>query len=100
MNGITSYTKFFVRVSSFVGAAFAGLGFLGFIVYLIFLFIAIGTNGIHPSIAYPIITCSAFFAGIVLFFVGMVGEYVLQINTRVLKRPLVVEEERINFDKE
>ena len=98
MNGITSYSKFFVRVSSFIGAAFAGLGFIGLIIYLVFLFVAIGTGGMHPNIVYPIITCSAFFAGVVLFFVGMVGEYVLQINTRVLRRPLVVEEERINFD--
>ena len=29
-----------------------------------------------------------------------VGEYILSINSRVMKRPLVVEEERINFDEE
>ena len=99
MNGITSYSKFFVRISSFIGAIIGCLGFIGFIIYLVFLFIAIGQNTFHPSIAYPIITCSAMFTGIILFFIGMVGEYVLQINTRVLKRPYVVEEERLNFDK-
>lgn len=41
-----------------------------------------------------------FFLGAMqLFFIGFLGEYVLSINTRVLDRPLVVEEERINFDK-
>ena len=35
--------------------------------------------------------------GVILFFLGILGEYVLQINTRVLKRPFVIEEERINF---
>ncbi len=35
--------------------------------------------------------------GIQLFFVGLLGEYIMSINTRVMKRPLVVEEERINF---
>ena len=30
----------------------------------------------------------------------MVGEYILAINSRVMKRPLVIEEERINFDRE
>ena len=35
--------------------------------------------------------------GIQLFFVGLLGEYIMSINTRVMKRPLVVEEEPINF---
>ena len=35
-----------------------------------------------------------------IFFIGLVGEYVLTINSRVMHRPLVVEEERINFDTE
>ncbi len=29
----------------------------------------------------------------------MIGEYILTINQRVMKRPLVVEEERINFEE-
>lgn len=40
-----------------------------------------------------------FFIGSVqLFFIGLLGEYILNINTRVMKRPLVIEEKRINFD--
>lgn len=97
MNGITSYSKYFVRISTFVGAFIGFLGFVGLCVYLGFLFAAIANNGIHPSIAYPIIASTAIFTGIVLFFLGMVGEYVLQINTRVLKRPYVVVEEKLNF---
>ena len=38
--------------------------------------------------------------GIQLLFIGLVGEYILNINTRVINRPLVVEEKRINFDDE
>ena len=34
-----------------------------------------------------------------LFFIGLVGEYILNINTRVIHRPLVVEEKRLNFDE-
>nr|MDQ6940361.1 hypothetical protein [Verrucomicrobiota bacterium] len=33
-----------------------------------------------------------------LFFIGIVGEYIGSIHTQVLRRPLVVERERINFD--
>ena len=34
-----------------------------------------------------------------LFFIGFLVEYVLNINTRVIHRPVVVEEERINLDE-
>lgn len=37
--------------------------------------------------------------GLQLFFTGFLGEYVMAINNRVMNRPLVVEEERINFDQ-
>ena len=36
---------------------------------------------------------------IYFFFIGLLGEYILAINSRVLDRPLVVEEERLNFDE-
>ena len=39
-----------------------------------------------------------FLGGVELFFIGLVGEYILSINSRVLDRPLVVEEERLNFE--
>ena len=40
-----------------------------------------------------------FMGGIILAFMGFMGEYVMAINARVMNRPLVVEEERINFEK-
>ena len=40
-----------------------------------------------------------FFLGAVqLFFIGLIGEYIMSINVRVMNRPLVIEEERINFE--
>lgn len=33
-------------------------------------------------------------------FIGLVGEYVMSINTRVIDRPMVMEEERLNFNKD
>ena len=35
-----------------------------------------------------------------LFFIGFIGEYILSINQRVMNRPLVIEEERINFEED
>ena len=41
-----------------------------------------------------------FMGGVQLAFLGFLGEYVMAINARVMNRPLVVEEERINFKGE
>lgn len=38
--------------------------------------------------------------GLQLMFTGILGEYILSINQRVMKRPLVIEERRINFDND
>ena len=46
----------------------------------------------------PILIGQFFMGSILLFFIGLLSEYILSINTRVMKRPLVVEESRINFD--
>ena len=41
-----------------------------------------------------------FLGSVQIFFIGMVGEYVLSINQRVMNRPLVIEEERLNFEED
>ena len=47
-----------------------------------------------------ILFCLLFFLGsIQLIALGIIGEYVGSIHTLVLKRPLVTEKERINFDE-
>ena len=37
--------------------------------------------------------------GLQLCFLGFLGEYVMNMNVRLMNRPLVVEERRINFDE-
>jgi hypothetical protein len=45
------------------------------------------------------IAIGLFFLGAVqLIFIGLIGEYILSMNQRIMNRPLVIEEERINFD--
>ena len=46
----------------------------------------------------PLVIGVFFLGGVQLFFIGLMGEYILSINQRVLDRPLVVEEERLNFE--
>ena len=46
----------------------------------------------------PMLIGMFFLGAAQLVFIGLLGEYILSINARVLDRPLVVEEERINFE--
>ena len=54
-------------------------------------------NNFKVGIA-PLVIGIFFFAAVQLFFTGILGEYIGAIHTQVLKRPLVIESERINFD--
>ena len=45
----------------------------------------------------PLLIGMCFLGSVQIFFIGLLGEYIMSINTRVMHRPLVVEEERINF---
>jgi len=45
----------------------------------------------------PMLIGVFFFGGLQLFFTGLLGEYIMSMNTRIIDRPLVIEEERINF---
>ncbi|MFA9463376.1 MAG: glycosyltransferase family 2 protein [Velocimicrobium sp.] len=94
MLGITSYTKSLMRLATFVG------GLLGILstIFAIIIFICklADWNGFPAGL--PSIIIGVFFIGAVeLFFMGILGEYILSINTRMLKRPLVVPEEKLNF---
>lgn len=35
-----------------------------------------------------------------VIFIGLLGEYVMSMNKRIMNRPLVIEEERLNFTEE
>ena len=47
----------------------------------------------------PILIGMFLLASVQLAFIGVIGEYVGAILTRVTKRPMVIEEERLNFDE-
>lgn len=97
MLGFTSYSKAIPRYATLLGFIISGICILIAIVYLILKIIYWDT---FPMGVAPIIISLFFLSGIQLFFIGFIGEYILRINTRVAKRPLVIEEERINFSEE
>ena len=95
MLSFTSYTKVGLRLATFMGFIIGGLSGAVGIVYLIMklVFWERFTAGMAP------VLIGMFLLGAVqLVFIGFLGEYILSINSRVMKRPLVVEEKRINFD--
>ena len=95
MIGITSYSKIVLRLATIFGFIASGLSFLSGLGYLIYKIIY--WNCFAVGIA-PLVIGVFFIGSVQLFFIGLLGEYILSINTRVIKRPLVVEEKRINFD--
>lgn len=95
MLSFTSYTKIGMRLASFLGLLMSGGSALGALVCLI---LKLVDGDLFQSGTAAILLTILFIGGLQLFFIGFLGEYVMSINTRVMKRPLVIEEERINFD--
>jgi glycosyltransferase involved in cell wall biosynthesis len=96
MLGITNHSKVPLRLAIFTGFCLAGLSLLVAFGYLLYKLLY--WNSFQLGLA-PLVIGMFFFSSVQLIFLGIVGEYVGAIHTQVLKRPLVVEKERINFDK-
>ncbi|MBQ8804696.1 MAG: glycosyltransferase family 2 protein [Tyzzerella sp.] len=96
MLSVTSYTKIGLRLCTFFGMFIAGGSALVGLVYLIMKLVMWETFTAGMA---PVLIGMFFLGAIQLFFLGFIGEYILSINQRVMKRPLVIEEERINFDE-
>lgn len=97
MLSFTSYTKVGLHLVTFAGLILSGLSILAALVYLVMKLI--WWDQFSAGLA-PLIIGLFFINAVELLFIGFVGEYVMSINTRVMNRPLVIEEERINFDTE
>ncbi len=95
MLSFTSYTKIGLRLATFAGFAIALASVVIGIVYLVMKLIY--WNRFAAGLA-PILIGMFFLGAVQLMFIGFMGEYIMSINSRVMNRPLVVEERRINFD--
>lgn len=97
MLSITSYTKVGLRLATLLGFLCSGISLIIAFIYLILKLVY--WNNFQAG--YTPILLGVFVIGSVqLLFIGLIGEYILNINTRVINRPLVVEEKRLNFDKD
>lgn len=97
MLSFTSYTKIGLRLATFVGIIIAFISMIVAIVYFIYKIFYWDTFNAGMA---PLVIGMFFLGAIQLIFLGIIGEYILSINMRVMNRPLVIEEERINFEKE
>jgi glycosyltransferase involved in cell wall biosynthesis len=96
MLGITNHSKVPLRIAAMAGFTISLLSLLVALGYLVAKLIF--WNELQLGTA-PLLIGIYFFGAVQLFFIGILGEYIGSIHTQVHKRPLVVEKERINFDR-
>lgn len=94
MLSFTTYTKMGLRLATILGFIMSVLSLIVGLVYLIMKLIWWDRFVAGMT---PILIMVTVLGSMQLFFIGFLGEYVLNINRRVMHRPLVIEEERINF---
>ncbi len=95
MLGIINHSKVPLRLATMLGFSMSALSL--FVAFGYFIYKVIYWESFTVGIA-PIVIGLFFFSSVQLFFLGIVGEYISSIHTQVLRRPLVVEKERINFE--
>jgi hypothetical protein len=96
MLGITSHSKVPLRLATMGGFL---LSFISLLISLSYLALKLAFwNRFSLGMA-PLVIGVFFFGSIQLFFIGLLGEYVAAIHTQVMKRPHVIEQERVNFDE-
>jgi glycosyltransferase involved in cell wall biosynthesis len=94
MIGFVNHSKVPLRLAAMGGFVLSALAFILALVYLILKLLFWSK---FPMGTAPLMISLFFFSSVQLFFIGIIGEYLGAVLTQVLKRPLVVEKERINF---
>lgn len=96
MLSFTSYTKIGLRIATVLGFGLAAVSMALAIVYLILKLLYWDRFAAGMT---PLLLAVLILGSVQLFFIGFLGEYILSINKRMMKRPLVIEEERLNFEE-
>ncbi|WP_347223299.1 glycosyltransferase family 2 protein [Bacteroides congonensis] len=94
MLSFTSYTKTGLRFATILGFVMSAVSLMVAVIYLVMKLMFWDR---FPAGTTPILLAVCILGSVQLFFIGFLGEYVLNINKRMMKRPLVIEEERLNF---
>jgi len=94
MTGFVNHTKLPLRLAAFFGFVLAFLSLLVAIGYFVYKLLFWQTFSLGLA---PIVIGLFFFSSVQLIFIGIIGEYIGAIWTQVKNKPLVIEDERINF---
>lgn len=95
MLGFVNHSKVPLRMASFIGFLCSAVSLLVALIYFVYKLCYWDSFQVGQA---PLVIGMFFFASVQLFFLGIVGEYVGSILTQVRRRPLVIEQERINFE--
>ena len=73
------------------------IGFFSFLIAIYYLIMKLRFWDTFQAGMAPLVVGLFFFSGMILIFIGLLGEYMLSINTRIIARPLVIERKRLGF---
>jgi glycosyltransferase involved in cell wall biosynthesis len=94
MLGISAHSKVPLRLAVWLGFICAALSLVVAAVYVVYKILYWDSFTVGMA---PLVIGVFFFSAVQLFFIGIIGEYLGAIHTKVTNRPLVFEKERINF---
>jgi hypothetical protein len=95
LSGLVSSATAPLRLGLFAGFILSFLS-IGYAIFNFILGLALYGGVAEPGIM-TMIVAIFFFGGVQLFFMGMIGEYILAIYGQVREKPAVFERTRINF---
>jgi hypothetical protein len=96
MTGFVNHSKLPLRLATFCGFCLAGVNLTVAFIYLIYKLLFWNTFSLGLA---PLVIGLFFFAAVQLIFTGILGEYIGAILTQVKNHPLVIEDEKLNFDE-
>ena len=95
MLSFTSYTKIGLRLATFIGF---GLSAVSVVIAIVYFILKLLHWNDFPAGMTPILLGVFVIGSMQLFFIGLLG--IMNMNARLMNRPLVIEQERINFDED
>jgi dolichol-phosphate mannosyltransferase len=96
LNGVVGFSRYPLHLISLLGMAVSGLSFLVAVVYLALKLAGVAFPTGNPTIVIAV----AFFSGIQLLSLGVMGEYVGRIYDETRDRPKFIVESRYGFDED
>ena len=96
MTGLVNHSKLPLRLAVLTGFLIGGASLVVAIIYFVLKLLWWDTFNLGLA---PLVIGMFFLSGVQLLFIGIIGEYLGAVWVQVKNRPLVIEEERINFDR-